>query len=918
MEAERWQQIDTLFQAALARPESERAAFLSQACAGDEALRREVESLLIYAEKTEKVMERPAWEAVDWPPEDDLGLIGETVAHYRIVRKIGGGGQGVVYEGENLRLHKRVALKFLPDNYLKDQAALERFRREARAASACNHPNICVIHDIGDHEGRPFIVMELLEGQTLRERIADGLLPSGDVVELGMQIASGLEAAHAKGIVHRDIKPANIFISEFASGQLSQPGQAKILDFGLAKVAPRGFAQAAGQSLTISDEMILTSPGVAMGTVAYMSPEQALGEEMDERTDLFSLGVVLYEMATGSRPFTGKTSVAVHDAILHATPIPPEKLNPEVPARLSEIILQALEKDRKRRYQSAGELRVDLEEVKAGRRVLPRRVRRAVKLAALAAMVLAAGAAVLMVRPPRVPLEKRIAVLPVEVTGKDERQAYTSMSPEQAAAAGLAENITSKLTQIDGAKGKLVAMRATGSKDYGANLAITGSTERRGERLRVTLKLVNTATQGKIDSRTVELGAADSRAAIRGVIEMLSLSVPQEMTKAIEAGGTANPAAYRAYLEGMGYLSRYDMSGNIDKAIKSLTQATGLDRGYAGAFAELGRAHWRKARSWSNAQEKELALQNIREAIRLAPNLGEAHVRLSEIYAGANRTAEAMREAQSVLELDPGNADAYRILGDIYKGKKLNDRAEAEYQRAVRLQPGDWFNQLSLGLFYMNLPGRNQEARAALEAGDKLTPHNRTVNRNLTILNMREGKFREASDWFAKDLQSEPNSGEYGQLGAAYYYQRRYEEAAAAFNLGLGIDPNLYYLWGNLGTIYQHLPGSEQKAQQAFHKAIVGAEARLKVVESDVDAHADLAQYWAELGYGKKALEEISRIPESSRVGVADRLVLAYERTGNRRRAVEAIRALPPGSPEWPSLRNDPELESLWRDPALR
>jgi serine/threonine protein kinase len=386
MLAERWHEIESLYHFARELKPEEREAYLDKAC-GDESLRREVESLLAQEGLAANFLETDE-PAVPGKPTSGSVPAGEQLGPYRVLEFLRKGGMGEVYKARDMRLERTVAIKFLPQAFAADRVALDRFQREARAASSLNHPRICTVHDVGDYHGRPFFVMEFLEGQSLREHIAGKPLPIPELLDLTVQICDALRAAHAKGIAHRDIKPANIFVTT--------SGHIKILDFGLAKLIsephPAGVPVMMTEAATTVTSATLTRPGSPMGTLAYLSPEQARGEVVDTRTDIFSLGVVLYQMATGQPAFRGETTGELIGAILQQTPVKPSIVNPAVPARLERITLRALEKERAARYQSAGDLLVDVSELQqVGRR---RSIRNARLLAAFAALVFVVGLAI--------------------------------------------------------------------------------------------------------------------------------------------------------------------------------------------------------------------------------------------------------------------------------------------------------------------------------------------------------------------------------------------------------------------------------------------------------------------------------------------------------------------------------------------
>ncbi len=838
--------------------------------------------------------------------------LGTTVSHYRIVAKLGEGGMGVVYRAEDTRLERTVALKFLTAGEMTEDAR-RRFVQEARAAARVQHPNICPIFEIGEHEGRLFFAMALVEGQTIAQLAAAGTIPIATALDLAIGIASGLDAAHRQGIVHRDIKSGNIVVD--------RQGNPSILDFGIA---------------LREDAEGVTATGGAVGTPAYMSPEQAQGRAVDHRTDLWSLGVVLFEMLTGQLPFRGDGPFRVMYAIVRDDAPAAGSLRPGVTPELEAFLGKALAKGPERRWQSAAEMAAALRAIRgAGAEatatvtslrsvIVPRSNRRKWVWAAVAVAVIGAAWGAWHFRPGAgLPEEKEIAVLPFEIVGNQNDDTMRALAD------GLVETLTAKLSQVEDFQGKLLVVPASEIRSrkidsaeaarriYGANLAFTGNAQRWGDRIELNQVLVDTATLRQIGTNT-ERFTADNPIEIRDqavakAVQLLALRLTPATSTAMKAGETSASGAYAEYLKGVGYLARYDVPGNADRAIAALVSATSQDPKYALAFAALGDAHWRKAKLTSDKNEADLALASIHEALRIDPGFTAAHIKLGEIYSESGQPELAIAEERSALRIAPGNAQAYRALGAAYAALSRFAEAENAYRQGIAHQQSDWYGHLLLGIFYTER-GRLPEARAVFEAARKLTPDNEVVYGNLAAVDMAEGKYQDALDLYAKALRFERGARTYSAIGLANYYLRRYGDAAAALSKSVEMDPGVYQFWGNLGTVYRHVPGSEAKARECFLKAIDLASRTLQVLQGDFRTHANLAEYYGKLGEGRKASAEIDAIPVAARGPYFDRIVLAYECSGDRRRALETLRSIPPDSASIGALKNDPDLAGLWSE----
>jgi len=849
--------------------------------------------------------------------------IGALLGHYRLLEQVGEGGMGVVFRAWDEQLERDVAVKVLPAGTFHDENARRRFRREARVLAKLNHPNVAMVFDFGQQNGIDYMVTEYVPGITLNAKLRKGPLPPKTVLELGIQLAKGLAAAHREQIIHRDLKPGNL--------RLTTDGELKILDFGLARRREPASDIAETLSREPEDAMV--------GTLPYMAPEQIRCEEADARTDIWGAGAVLYEMATGERPFSLAPRLKLIEAIQHLDPEVPSTRNGQITPALDAVILKALDKDPDRRYQSARELGVDLLRISPGSAgklansdfpVVGINRHWIVWLTLVALVVVSSTYAAHRLyekwRDSRQAKHKLLTVLPIDSSGQDDKTTALLM--------GLTQTLTAKLADPWGRDLQLISARDVTDlgvktpeqawREFGADLVLECVAHRIGAQIRINCSLVDPRTHRQLSARTVTASITD----VFGLEDQVSNEMVSMVANAGMRGQAlprsrteSSPESYASYLRGRGYLQEYQKPENIELAIAEFRSAVAVDPEYANAYAGLGEAYLLGYQQMNHSADwVHLAQQSCSESLEIR-RTAAGMICLGDVYNETGNYGLAVEQFQTAVEIEPSDEDGLRGEADALV--KLGNPSEAEkaYRRAISLKPDYWGVYSWLGKFYYD-QARYPEAISQFKKVIELAPNNYRGYSNLGAMYVAQGKYTEALAPLSKSIEIRPNLEAFNNLGNAYFELRQFSGAAEAFQRGLNLDDSDWLLWGNLGDSLFWSGEQKSKAIIAYGNAILRAEKKLNVNRKDATVLAFLADYNAMSGHQKKAGEYIEQAlalaPEDGEVRL--RAAIVYNQFGDMDRCLASLeKAVRVGysaqvirdTPDFDHLRNNSRFRTL-------
>jgi len=796
-----------------------------------------------------------------------MDTLRQNLGHYEILGPLGSGGMGDVYVARDPILGRKVALKVLPERLATDRDSLSRFTQEARSASALNHPNIVTIHEVGTDRGTPFIVMEYVEGRDLRSIINEGPSPNRRAADIASQIADGLAAAHERGIIHRDLKPENVMVTK--------DGYVKILDFGLAKmIAPPQDDD--GHSRTAILDLPATNPGTILGTIGYMSPEQATGKRLDFRSDQFAFGAILYELVTGKSAFECENAIDTLSAILHDDPPPVRDFNARCPEPMCWIIERLLEKEPGSRYASTRDLAVELRALRdrlasqGSVLDIPKppalRMRQKKQLMIGGAIVLllliAAGLGWMLLhsRPesavaapastPAAPQKTYLAVMRFkDLTGAPNGQVVVD---------GFGETLATRLAQFTSVQvmrppkpdALADATPQQAARELGANVVLSGSMMREGDKLRVTYSVIDLRTNSQhtevVDGDVEHLFTAQDR---------LADSVASTLNLGAVAAYSLDPQiSQQRFLEALGYLRRYDDAESVDHAT-SILSSLGTS---ATVQASLGRAYLYKFQLTHEPKWAEPAALACERALKADPQSADVHVTLGELKRQTGKGDDAIREYRQALTQNPNNADAILGLAQTYAGVGNLKDAEAAYKQSIELQPNYWGAYNRLGAFYA-AHGRYAESAAMFTRVTQLVPDNERGYNNLGAVYQKMGRYDDSVRVFSSSIQRKPSGQAYSNLGTAYFFLGRYDDAARAYEQATSLTPAYYLFWANLGDANRLVANREAQAAAAYDRAIQLALAELKLNPADATIHSRAAVCLARRGRYAEAEDHLSQ-----------------------------------------------------------